>query len=192
MKNKIFWVVLYIAFSIYSSLGCKTKIPSTTKQMNTDSNTIKIKIEKTRFIEMNILFISDTAFSTPAIKNILGKGYGEIMQVVQQKQLQPLKFIAWYYSTQAPWKMDIAVEVNKIPENISGRTTSRIQPGGEVLIAHIWGPYDQVGQAYTAVENWLKENKRKAKGAPFEVYINDPATVNNPSEIQTDIYQPLE
>jgi effector-binding domain-containing protein len=38
----------------------------------------------------------------------------------------------------------------------------------------------------------MNENNRKAKSAPFEVYINDPAMVKDPSEIQTDVYQPLE
>ncbi|MGZ8518270.1 MAG: GyrI-like domain-containing protein, partial [Chitinophagaceae bacterium] len=64
--------------------------------------------------------------------------------------------------------------------------------GGDVLIAHTWGPYDQVGQAYLKIENWLKENNRKPKGNPFEVYLNDPAAVKSPSEIRTDVYQPLE
>jgi effector-binding domain-containing protein len=30
------------------------------------------------------------------------------------------------------------------------------------------------------IENWLKENKRKAKGNPFEVYLNDPSAVKSP------------
>ena len=60
------------------------------------------------------------------------------------------------------------------------------------MIAHILGPYDQVGQAYTAIGKWMNENHREAKSAPFEVYINDPASVKDPSEIETDVYQPLQ
>lgn len=157
-----------------------------------DTIPVKITLDKTAFNDMNILFITDTATTTAGIKDVLGKGYGEIMQFVQQNQLQPLKFIAWYSSVQPPWIMDIAVEVNKIPEAVAGRIHSKVQPGGEVLIAHIRGPYDQVGQAYNAIGKWMNENNRKPKSAPFEVYINDPATVKDPSEIQTDVYQPLE
>ena len=73
-----------------------------------------------------------------------------------------------------------------------GRLHAKILAGGEVLIAHMWGPYDKVGEAYLAIEKWLKENNRKAKSPPFEVYINDPALVKDPSEIQTDVYQPIE
>lgn len=88
--------------------------------------------------------------------------------------------------------MDIAVEVNELPGKPSGRIKSQIQAGGEVLIAHRWGPYNVAGRAYAAIENWLKKNDRKAKDVPFEVYLNDPGTVKDPSEIRTDVYQPVE
>jgi effector-binding domain-containing protein len=156
-----------------------------------DTPAIKITIEKTVFNDMNLLFISDTAATTPAVKDVLGKGYGELMQLVSKNQLQPTNFMAWYYAAQPPWPMDIAVEVNRMPENLEGRIRARKQPGGEVLIAHMRGPYDQVGQAYQSIAQWLKENKRQARSAPFEIYKNDPAMVKDPSEIQTDVYQPL-
>jgi len=153
---------------------------------------VKVELEKTMFKDMTVLFIHDTAKTNEAIKDVLGKGYGELMQFIQSNQLQPLKFMAWYYAMQAPWPTDIAIETNKAPGQLSGRIQTRIQRGGEVIIAHMWGPYDQVGQAYVQIENWLKANSRKAKSSPFEVYINDPSSVTSPSEIQTDIYQPLE
>jgi effector-binding domain-containing protein len=157
-----------------------------------DTIPVKITLDKTAFNDMNILFITDTAATTDGIKDVLGKAYGEIMQFVQQNQLQPLKFMAWYGSVQPPWIMNVAVEIDKIPEAATGRIHYKVQPGGEVLIAHILGPYDQVGQAYSAIGKWMNENHRQAKSAPFEVYINDPASVKDPSEIQTDVYQPLE
>jgi effector-binding domain-containing protein len=153
---------------------------------------VKLQLEKTNFKDMTVLFIKDTAFTTPAIQKILGNGYGELMQFTRKNQLQPLKFMAWYYAMMPPWPVDIAIETDKAPAELTGRIQSRIQPGGEVLIAHMSGPYDQVGQAYEQIESWLKENKRKAKGHPFEVYINDPNSVKDPSEIRTDVYQPID
>lgn len=162
------------------------------KHLVNDSIPVKIMLDKTAFNDMNILFITDTANTTDGIHDVLGKGYGEIMQFVQQNQLQPLRFMTWYKSAQPPWIMDIAVEVNKMPEANAGRIHSKIQPGGDVLIAHLWGPYNRVGEAYNAIGKWINENSRKPKSAPFEVYINDPAMVKDSSEIQTDVYQPLE
>jgi len=194
MEKSILTIALLSFLIIGMSFGRRTIIYAIlhTKQMATDTALEKIKLEKTTFNDMNILFISDTAATTPDIKSIFGKGYGEIMELVQQNKLQPIKFMAWYSSAQPPWPIDIAVEVNKMPEKMNGHIHSKIQAGGQVLIAHIWGPYDQVGQGYRAIEKWLKENDRKAKSPPFEVYVNDPATVKSPAEIQTDVYQPLE
>lgn len=188
-KLALLWLFI-ICISSDQRPGAISLLPI--KHWVNDTIPVKITLDKTAFNDMNILFITDTAATTDGIKDVLGKAYGEIMQFVQQNQLQPLKFMAWYGSVRPPWIMNVAVEVNKIPEAVNGRIHSKVQPGGEVLIAHILGPYDQVGQAYSAIGKWMNENARKAKSAPFEVYINDPATVKDPSEIQTDVYQPLE
>jgi len=183
-------VITTLAFFISPQKSVYT-LPGSIK-MAYIQDSVKVELEKTSFQDMPVLYINDTAFSTDKLKDVLGKGYGELMQFIQTNKLQPQKFMAWYYSMQPPWPMDIAVQTTSIPGQLSGRIQSRIQKGGEVIIAHMWGPYDQVGKAYIKIEKWLKENKRKAKGNPFEVYINDPNTVKNQSEIQTDIYQPIE
>ena len=170
----------------------KINTSSGRSNINYIQDSVKVELEETSFKDMPVLFINDTASSTEQISNILGKDYGELMQFIQNNKLQPQKFMAWYYSMQPPWRMDVAVQTNSIPEQLNGNIQSRIQKGGKVLIAHMWGPYNQVSQAYIKIENWVKENKRKAKGNPFEVYLNDPATVKSQYEIQTDIYQPIE
>jgi effector-binding domain-containing protein len=153
---------------------------------------VKVQLEKTSIKTMFILFVKDTAETNESLKDIFGKDYGELMQCINQNKLHPLKFMAWYYSVQPPWIIDVAVETSTMPAQLSGRIMSREQEGGDVVIAHVWGPYDQVGQAYMQIEKWLKENNRKAKANPFEVYLNDPSMVKDASEIQTDIYQPIE
>jgi len=153
---------------------------------------VKIQLEKTRFNDMVILFISDTAKQTQDIGSIFSNDYRELMKAAKEDQLKAKKFLAWYHSVQSPWIMDIAVETDKLPSALKGRIKSRIEKGGEVLIAHMWGPYSELSQAYTQIENWLKENNRIARNIPFEVYLNDPSNVKDPSEIQTDIYQPLQ
>jgi effector-binding domain-containing protein len=79
-----------------------------------------------------------------------------------------------------------------LPSELNGRIKSGIEKGGEVLIAHVWGPYSELRQAYIQIESWLKQNNRMARSHPFEVYLNDPVSVKDPSKIQTDIYQPLQ
>lgn len=153
---------------------------------------VKIQLEKTRFNDMAILFVSDTAKLTGDIGSAFSKGYSELMKFAQESGLKPEKFLAWYYSAQPPWTMDIAVETDKLPSALQGRIQSRTEKGGEVLIAHMWGPYSELRQAYVQIQIWLKQNNRIPRGHPFEVYLNDPFTAKDPSEIRTDIYQPLQ
>ena len=153
---------------------------------------VRIQLEKTSFDDLVILFISDTARQTQDIGPIFSKDYGELMIFAQQNQLKPKKFLAWYHSVQPPWIMEIALETDKLPSTLNGRVKSRIEKGGEVLIAHMWGPYSELSQSYIQIDKWLKQNNRMARANPFEVYINDPSAVKDPSDIQTDIYQPLQ
>jgi len=153
---------------------------------------VKIQLEKTSVDSMVILFISDTANETREIPTIFNKDYGEIMRLSRVNNLTTKKFLAWYYSTQPPWKVDVALEIERIPSELKGRINSRIEKGGEVLIAHVWGPYSELSKAYVEIGSWLKQSKRTARGTPFEVYLNDPSIVKDPSEIRTDIYQLLQ
>ena len=98
---------------------------------------VKIQLEKTSFKDLSILFISDTAEQLKDMGPVLSKGYGELMKYAQENQLKQKKMLAWYYSVQAPWKMDIAIETDKLPAEISGRVKSRVEKGGEVLIPHV-------------------------------------------------------
>lgn len=192
MKQFLFFIagILLTEFPVRSF---NFSSPVNSKLMTQDTLTpVKVELEKTSFTDMQVLFIKDTAAATEDIKDVLGKGYGELMQFIQANQLKAVKFIAWYYSMQPPWPVDVAVETDKIPGQLTGRIQSRIQPGGDVIVAHMWGPYEKVEHAYTQIFNWMKRNNRVAKGAAFEVYLNDPASVKNPMEIRTDVYQPLE
>jgi effector-binding domain-containing protein len=153
---------------------------------------VKIELEKTSFMNINIHCITDTTVTTADIQSVFGKGDGGIMQFVQQNKLQTLKFMTKYHTCQPPGTMDIAVEVNGLPRKPGAHIRSQIQAGGEVMIVHTWGTYYEAGHAYTAMENWLKKSNRKAKDAPFEVYLNDSGTVEDRSEIIADVYHPVE
>jgi len=185
-------VIILFAFIAMAKQNWNSSVGSKENYMIKDTSPVNVQLEKTTVKDMSVLFIADTAKTDEAIKEIFEKDYGELMQFIQQNKLQPLKFMAWHYTTQAPWALDVAIETNQLPAQLSGRIQSRTQTGGEMLIAHVRGAYDQLGQAYAQIEKWMKENNQKAKTTPFEIYINNPFTVKDPSEIRTDIYQPIE
>jgi effector-binding domain-containing protein len=153
---------------------------------------VTINMELTKSTDLQVLYIRDTAATTDAIGKTLGTDYGELMRFFQRNKLRPNRFMAWYITMGPPWVMDAGVETDRIPESLEGRIQSRVIAAGDVLVAHMWGPYDQVGKAYTRIQDWLRDNKRSAKSGPYEVYLNDPASVKSPAELRTDICQPLQ
>ncbi len=123
------------------------------------------------------------------ISRLLSKDYGELFSFIYQNGLKPGKTMAFYYSSQLPFIMEAAVEVDKLPAQTTGRIKINKLNGGYAVIAHYKGPYDRVSIAYTAIGNWLKQQNKSAAGAPFEVYLDDPSTVKDPFDLRTDVYQ---
>lgn len=53
------------------------------------------------------------------------------------------------------------------------------------------GPYEEVGPAYRAVEQWIGEHGHAATGAPREVYLNGPDEAPSPADYLTAIQFPI-
>ncbi len=52
------------------------------------------------------------------------------------------------------------------------------------------GSYDQGEASYALLDAYIEENELQRTGNPWEVYVNDPASVSE-AEILTHIYQPI-
>jgi AraC family transcriptional regulator len=65
-------------------------------------------------------------------------------------------------------------------------------PGGPAALTIHSGPYDQLQEAYAAVEEWIAANGFRQNGAPWEAYLNDPADHPNPQDWKTGVYWPLQ
>jgi effector-binding domain-containing protein len=148
-----------------------------------------VTLQDTLLYPMIILTIRDTAASQENLSGVFSKDYGELFTYIHQNGLRPGKIMARYYSYQPSFILDVAVEVDKLPTMTKGRIKIDRASGGNAIIAHYKGPYGQIGMAYAAIENWQKERNKIADGRPFEVYLNDPAMVQDAFELLTDIYQ---
>lgn len=65
-------------------------------------------------------------------------------------------------------------------------------PGGSVATTVHSGPYEQLPDAYAAVEEWIAANGFRQNGAPWEAYLNDPADHPNPQDWKTEVYWPIQ
>jgi effector-binding domain-containing protein len=79
-----------------------------------------------------------------------------------------------------------------------GRVAAGELPGGTVVSAWHLGAHDRLGDAYAAVQAWLKEHGHQPAGPGWEVYHwidldqePDPAAWPDPASWRTQLVQPI-
>jgi len=148
-----------------------------------------VKLELTILPPIKILSVVHEVFTEDDIGKGLNAGYIELCTFINKHRLPSGKVMAFYYTYDMPYIVEAAMEVDSVPPVLDGSIGNRVIAGGEVLIAHYKGPYEKAGMAYHAMYQWLEEHHKAAREIPFEVYLNDPITIRNKNDLQTDIYQ---
>lgn len=148
-----------------------------------------ISIEKITLKPMKVLIIPEMIAELDDFGQLIKADYEELFTFIRQNHLQPGKVMAFYYTQESPFLMDVAIEVDNLPAVLTGRIKAISLEGGQAVVVHYQGPYDQIGAAYAKLNEWLKKNNKKALETSFETYLNDPAAVKDPWELRTDIYQ---
>jgi len=187
----LFMLLLACCFLSAANNPDTTSSEIKTNNMYDTTGQPSFSLQEIKLAPINALVIADTAPSVSDIGPLLGKSYGELFRFISQQQLQPGRTMAFYYSSHEPFLFDAAVEVNKLPGELTGHIKFKNIEGGDAIVVHYQGAYDQIAIAYTAITNWLAKNNKKAVEAPFEVYLNDPATVKDPALLRTDVYQKI-
>lgn len=63
-------------------------------------------------------------------------------------------------------------------------------PGGPAAHTVHVGPYDAMGAAYAAVEEWIAAQGGVLSGPPWEVYMTDPDVEPDPAMWRTEVFSP--
>jgi effector-binding domain-containing protein len=74
----------------------------------------------------------------------------------------------------------------------AGEIGASVLPGGPLATTLHVGPYPELGQAYSRLEEWLAQHGRTGSGGPWESYVVMPdAADNDPERLRTELYWPL-
>ena len=138
---------------------------------------------------MKVVYIIDSVLTADSFSVNMGKNYGLLFSLIGQQQLKPGKIMGIYHTAAPPFIFDVAVEVAREPGQLAGSVQFKIIEGGDAVVVHFKGPYEQIEMAYLQIEDWLKKSNKQRAGPPIEVYLNDPATVKDKNELLTDVYQ---
>jgi effector-binding domain-containing protein len=155
-----------------------------------------INIVDTVSVKYTIIYIKDTAASSQRISEKLAAIYDQKLPAFIAKN--NLKVvgppIAWYKSNKSPFLFEAGFPVDKKPAKPQKGILVKNIGGDSAVIAHFYGPYSSTFMAYEALTDWLKENKKKTAGLPYEMYVTDPVGKDgkllDPYRVQTDIIFP--
>jgi len=68
-----------------------------------------------------------------------------------------------------------------------GRVKNSALPAAKVVRAVYQGPYEQLGDAWRAVQDWVREQRLPEDGRFFERYLNNPDEVTDPKDYRTEL-----
>lgn len=152
-----------------------------------------INIMDTVAVKQLVLCIKDSAATSDRIALKLGQIYGvKLNTIIKNNKLKVVgPPMAWYRTSKAPFFFEAGLPVDRKPAKLPPGVTVKQIGQDSVVVAHFYGPYDLTFQAYTALQDWLKDHKKKSALPPYEVYVDDPIEKNgklkDPYKVQTDI-----
>lgn len=74
---------------------------------------------------------------------------------------------------------------------VSENLVSGVIPAGECLTVVHYGSYESTAESWEKFSEYIEMNGIQPRHAPYEIYMNDPETVADPSEIMTKIVFPI-
>ena len=155
-----------------------------------------INITDTLSVKRLVLCMKDSAANFDRISLKLGQIYGvKLATVIKKNNLkvtgQPM---AWYKARKAPYFFEAGIPVDKRPRKLPANAFIKEIGVDSVIIAHFYGGYDLLPQAYEALTDIIKDRKLTLKAKPYEIYTDDPidkdGKLKDPYKVQTDVVFP--
>ena len=125
------------------------------------------------------------------LPQLLGESYGKIAGYLAELGEQPTgaPFAAYYNIDMQDLDVEIGFPVSNALAGEDNIQASEV-PGGNLAFAIHIGPYGEIGSAYEALTQFVKEQGYESTGISFEFYLNDPEMTSQ-DQLQTRIVFPL-
>lgn len=155
-----------------------------------------INITDTIAVKYNLICIKDSAINSVRLSEKLAQIYGvRLTEAIKKNKLKAVGPPHACYKTQkAPFFFEAGIPVDKKPAKLDKKMSYKQIGGDSALVAHYYGPYEQTHIAYEALQEYLKDAKKKSIAPAYEVYIGDPIDAQgkavDPYKVLTDIVFP--
>ncbi len=123
------------------------------------------------------------------VAEFLGHAFGEVLAAVAEQGLEVTgaPFGRYRPSDDGGWDITAGFPVSA-PATAAGRVEPMALPSGSAARTIHRGSYDQLGIAYEAVMDWVRENNLTMTEDPWELYL-DGEEVDEP---RTEIFVPCQ
>lgn len=155
-----------------------------------------INITDTVAVKQIVLYMKDSARNSERIGIKLDNIYNKVLaDVIKKNNLTKTgSRMAWFKNSSAPFYFEAGIPVNKKPAKLPRNVQVKHIGGDSAVVAHFYGPYELTYEGYGALREWLKDHRKKAAGAPYEIYVGEPidsqGKAADPYKVQTDIVFP--
>lgn len=152
-----------------------------------------INITDTVSTKMTVLCLKDSAANFDRIALKLGNIYGvKLAAILKKTGMKPAgQPMAWYNTQKAPYYFEAGIPVEKKLGKLPSNAFIKQIGTDSVTVAHFYGPYDLLPEAYNALKEMMKDRKKKAKQKIYEIYVGDPmdkdGKLKDPYKVQTDV-----
>ena len=145
-----------------------------------------------------VLCIKDSASTAAGLSIKLGNIFNvKLPAAVKAGKLkmtgQPM---AWYRTQKAPFFFEAGIPIEKAPAKPIKGFYIKNTGGDSALVAHFFGPNDLSTVGYDALNELLKERKKKKAKPAYEIYVRNPfeqtTEKRDPYKMQTDIVVPYQ
>lgn len=206
MKHPTICLIITVAIIAVSCKGNNektTQLPTSEKNKNVNDTVAKapekgpiINIIDTVEIKRTVLCTKDSAATIEGLNEKLATIFNK--KLPEAATLGKLKItgapIVWYKSKKAPYFFQAGIPVDKAAAKLAKGMFMGKTGGDSAMVAHFFGPNNLSSIGYEALNDMLKENKKKKTTDSYEVYIDNKFLTANektdPYKLQTDIVMP--
>jgi hypothetical protein len=152
-----------------------------------------INIGDTLSVKRLVLTVRDSAATIDRVSLKLREIYGsKLGALIRKNNLKVTGApIAWYKGTKAPYFFEAGLPVDRKPARLPAGVHTRQIGTDSIVVAHFYGPYDLLPQAYDALKDWMKDHRKKPGAPPYEIYVGNPVDSTgkpiDPYKVQTDV-----
>ncbi len=134
-------------------------------------------------------------FPMAELAEVMGREFGRIMAALNAEGVEPSGgALAVYHGwTEDAVDVEIAFTVRGVffPQDAKGVVKASRVPGGKVAFTVHKGPYDQIGNAYGAIQAYAEAHSLKLAGTMWERYLTGPEETDLSKHV-TEVFWPLE